>query len=223
MTHPRSTTAIGRLTLLVVFASLCLPASARAQGRAGEARLSVAGALGAANPLHGDFSFTAPAWLGAVRIALSRRVAIDVGAAGWWHGETTARDNVPIFGPDGIIGRFGRLTTETTQRVTGYSLSILGHAGDRLTVAAGGGAGVYMYRRRLEQSSEGCEAPNPLTCQPIAQTFTSGRLGMQALADVTFAGHRLQPFGQFRYELPDLGDAGSGQLIFLAGLRLVVR
>lgn len=187
-------------------------------------RITLGGAGGIANPWHGDRDYLATAWLGSVGVAVSPRATIEGHAGGWRHSVTTTRENVPLQGPDGVIGLVGRLTQTTTESVTGFGVSLLARAGRTVRFTAGGGPAFYTFRRRFDQSSEDCQASDPRLCNPVRQTFQSVRAGAQGLADVGFAASRLvHPFVQVRVEIPDLRDPASGHTSFLAGMRLAFR
>ncbi len=207
-------------TVAVLTAGLALAPRAAAQP---SPSWTVNVGAGVANPLHGDLDFLAGTWTAGVRVPLSSRVLVDASVSQWHRTLTDVRTNVPLLGPAGPIGLVDRLTQETRHRATGIAVSLLASGGDAVRVTAGGGAGVYTYHRRFRQTLEGCVAPNPLTCQGADTTFSSGRAGLQAIAEVASGRGRLRPFGQFRFDVPDLGDAGSASLSVFGGVQIVLR
>ena len=186
-------------------------------------RMTLGAALGVATPWHGDRDYLAGGWLGTVDFGVSPRLAFEVGAGGWHHGDTTVTEDVTLHGPEGVLGHIDRLTRRTTERVTGVGASWVVRAGRRVVFRAGGGPGLYVYRRVVERTTEGCVAENPASCAAATTTFTSARAGVQGLADVAFNGKgNVQPFVQVRVAVADVRDVASGHLSALGGVRVAL-
>jgi hypothetical protein len=208
------------VSVIAVCAALCLPATSTAQS---DPPLTIGGGIGIANPLHGDFDFLAGTWTASLRVPLSTRVLVDTSVSQWGRTRTEVRTDVQLLGPAGPIGFVDRLTQETRHRRTSIAVSVLGTGGDGVRVTVGGGAGIYDYRRRFRQTLEGCVAPHPLTCQDAEMTFTSVRFGVQGIAEIASGRGRLRPFGQFRFDVPDIGDGGSASVSVFGGVQVVLR
>ena len=147
----------------------------------------------------------------------------EVGASGWHHGNTTVTDGITLQAPEGVLGHIDRLTQRATERVTGIGVSWLVRAGRRVVFRGGGGPGLYVYRRVVERTTEGCVAENPISCAPSTNTFTSARAGVQGLAEVAFNGEgHVQPFLQARVVVADVSDVASGHLGALGGVRVAL-
>lgn len=185
-------------------------------------RLAVEASAGMTRPWHGDLDFSALTWQAGVELPVSPRTGFLVDVSGWRHQDTDVTLDVPIQGPNGVIGHIDRLTRTTTHQVNGLGVSWVAKAGGRVVVRAGGGPGVYVHRRVVDRDVEGCAAPDPATCAASTTTRTSFAAGVQGLADLAFNGQgRVQPFVQARVAVTDLRDVASGQFSALAGLRLV--
>jgi hypothetical protein len=186
--------------------------------------MTLGAAAGLADPWHGDRDYLASGWLGTADFGVSRRLAFEVGVGGWLHRDTTVTEDITLQGPDGAIGHIDRLTRETNERVTGLGVSWLFRTGRRVVVRAGGGPGLYLYRRVVNRRLEGCVAPNATTCAASTSAFTSARAGVQGLADVSLNGEgRVQPFVQVRVVVADVRDAASGHTSALGGVRVAFR
>ena len=207
----------GLLAAVVAVITLVPAVPARAQ-----ARIDLGAAAGVVDPLHSDLDFVAFAWLASLRLPISRHVLVDAGVTRWSHTASEVWVNVPIQGPDGIIGTYGRLTQRTERTTTAFGASVLVTGGDKIRISAGGGPGIYMLRRRLDETVTGCEANDPRLCQDHSSTYSDVGIGVQALAEIGFGRARVAPFVQVRFELPDLTDAGSGSVGIWAGARLAL-
>ena len=183
-------------------------------------RISGTFGVGVANPLHGDLSFNAFAWQTSVRVATSRHMVIEPFYGEWRHTTTRVISGVTIQGPGGVLGQVDRITqrTEETRPAVGFNVLGAWSAG-RVTVLAGGGPGVLLFRRHFTETLEGCHGAN-VRCTGVDNRFSSGSFDVQAVAglDVTVAS-RFGVFGEFRLAVP-VEDIGSGQTSVVGGVRV---
>ena len=205
------------LTLATVVA-LFSAASAAAQGVNPE-HVSIGAAAGIANPLHGDFDFTAPAWQVDVRLNTGRFVASTIFFEEWRRSDEEVRTDVPILGPTGPIGRIDRLVSQTTHqtRVAGWSL--LAKTNGRVAVNGGGGVSYLLYSRESGSTREGC-LPAAL-CGTTRSDFDNSAFAaqLQAGLDVRVLS-RLSLMGHYRLIVP-IEDPGGGHATVVAGARVV--
>ena len=196
---------------------------ARAAAQQDSPRLSIAAGAGAAMPLHGDLDFIAREWQMSVRGSVTPHFALEGFFSSWRHDTTRVLLDQAIQGPTGFLGRVGRIeeTTAHKVRVVGVNALATGTIG-RVSVAGGGGIGLWMLDRRFHQSSTGCDASVPQLCRSVASTFTNNSETAQAVVDVDVAAtRRVHVFG--RYQLLLLfQDPGSGHGSAAAGLRVVL-
>jgi hypothetical protein len=183
-------------------------------------RFSVSAGGGITDLFHADFDFRAKTWTAGVRVLVSDHVGLDFGVVQWRHTEVLEGLNIQLQGPGG--GHVDRLTQRTTRTQRGVGVSLLWSGGQsRVNVSAGGGAGVFTHRRDFVQTVEGCTNTPPGACLNTSNTFSSIRLGVQAMGELAVAVAKpLWPFVQVRFHVPDIGDAGSAELAVLFGARV---
>lgn len=186
-------------------------------------RLTVGAAGGVTNPLHGDFQFIAPSWDVAVRGQVANHLAIEGFISRWRHTNETARIGVPLSGP-GAIGTVGELVIEDSDQVSmvGFSFQPTFSTG-RVSIAAGGGPAVMIFRSDYVQRLSDCDAAIAASCGTFATSRTNGTFAVQfgGAVDVRLVS-RLTAFGQVRVGVP-IDDAGSGHVAGTVGVRLVLR
>jgi hypothetical protein len=186
-------------------------------------RLTVGASGGVTNPLHGDFQFIAPSWDVAVRGQVAGHLAIEGFMSRWRHSTQSAQIDVPLSGP-GPIGRVGRIEIENGDQVSmvGFSFEPTFSTG-RVTLAAGGGPAMMIFRSDYVQRLSGCDAAVAASCGTYETHRTNGTFAVQfgGAVDVRLAP-RLTTFGQVRVGVP-IEDPGSGQVAATVGVRLVHR
>jgi hypothetical protein len=209
--------------LLTGALALGWPAPARAQS-ASDAEpplLSIAAGGGVSHSLHGDLDFVAGLWEVSARGRLGPRTALEGSFAEWHHTERTELRDVPLHGPDGLIGHAGLIAQRTTRvgRSMEVNLVALGRTGG-VTVSAGGGVGILTMRRDFRQIVSDCTSSLPNACNESRSEVTNASLTFQGLAglDVHLTS-RVSAYGQFKFVAPT-EDLGSSELRFTAGVRV---
>lgn len=186
---------------------------------AGQAeRVSIGASAGVANPLHGDFEFTAPEWQVAVRLSPSRLVSFDLVYGEWRHTEHRTQENLAVSGPSGPLGRIGRFEQRTryVMRTAGLNV-VLTHAFPRVKVWGGGGPALMTFARDYRQMLSDCVGG--VTCSDFESSHSAGRFAVQGVAglDVVIT-KRVAAFGQYGFAMP-VEDPGSGHTSVMAGVR----
>jgi hypothetical protein len=182
-------------------------------------RVSATFGAGIANPLHGDLSYIAPAWQTSIRVAVAPHLIIEGAYGEWRHTETREITNVTMQGPFGPVGQVDRISIRSEETRPSIGFNFLGAwSSGPVTVTAGGGPGVMLFRSHFTQTLEGCHGNVP--CSNTDNRHNSGAFSVQAVAgmDVTVSS-RLGVFGEFRFAVP-IEDAGSGQLAAVGGVRV---
>ena len=201
---------------------LLAPGAAAAQSGV-PPRLTVGGSGGVTNPLHGDFQFIAPSWDVAVRGQVASHLAIEGFMSQWRHATKTAQTGVPLGGP-GLIGRVGRIEIEDGNQTTmvGFSFAPTFSTG-RVTLAAGGGPAMMIFRRDYVQRLSDCDAAIAASCGTFETHRTNGTFAVQfgGALDIRLLP-RLTAFGQVRVGVP-MVDPGSGHVAATVGVRVVLR
>ena len=186
-------------------------------------RVSIGGAGGVSNPLHGDLQYVAPSWDVSVRGQVAPHLTIEGFMSQWRHSTETLRTGVPLTG-SGPIGRIGELAIEDSDRVSmvGFTFQPTFSIG-RATVAAGGGPAVMVFRSDYAQRLSGCDASAAASCGTYETHYSNGTfaLALGGSVDVRLAS-RLSTFVQVRAGIPT-DDPGSGHVAASVGLRLVLR
>jgi hypothetical protein len=166
-----------------------------------QAAVEVRGGFGLSRYLHGDLGYSAPSWLGAVRVGRGPLV-VEAELAGAAHEERQ------VFGP--APGSPVPTVAISTDVFRSAAANVLGRWGRTVNVFAGGGPGLYW-----EQSGYRLEAGTG----SYDQKQTRGpRVGAQLVAglDVPVAS-RIKAFGQFRYEMRSFADPGGGSVVQFFG------
>ena len=209
--------------LLRHVALLLLLAAPGAAQTLGPPRLTIGGSGGVSNPLHGDWQFIAPSWDVAVRGQVASHLAVEGFFSRWRHATTTRQIGVPLSGP-GLIGRVGLVEIEDLTQVStvGFSFQPTFSTG-RVTVAAGGGPAMLIFRSDYRQRLSDCEPLIAASCGTFETNRSNGTFGVHfgGAVDVRLAP-RLTAFGQVRLAVPT-EDPGSGHLAATVGARLVLR
>jgi hypothetical protein len=186
-------------------------------------RLTIGASGGVSNPLHGDWQFIAPSWDVAVRGQVARHLAVEGFFSRWRHSTSTRQIGVPLSGP-GLIGRVGLIEIEDLTQVSmaGFSFQPTFSTG-RVTVAAGGGPAMMIFRSEYVQRLSDCDALVAASCGTYATDRSNGTFGVHlgGAVDVRLAP-RLTAFGQMRLAVPT-EDPGSGHIAATVGARLVLR
>jgi hypothetical protein len=206
------------MVLLVLIGEL--PAWAQA---AEPPRLSIAAGGGFGHSLHGDLNFNAPLWEVSVRGRIGRRVALEGAISEWRRTETFELRNVALIGPDGPIGQAGLIAQRSSRAARSIEVNLLalGRSG-RITVSAGGGAGVLTMRRDFRQTVSECVSVVPAACadsQSSSRDASLAALGV-AGAEVTIVP-RVSAYGQFRF-VATMRDFGSSEVRMAVGARIVL-
>jgi hypothetical protein len=202
--------------LLVV---LAMPAAAQTA----DPRVAVSVGAGAAYPFHGDLDFTAAAWQVAVRGRPAKHFLVEAFFDRWRNTSEDVFENIAVQGPSGVLGRIARVTTRQqrttdTVGINGLATTTLGRA----RIAAGGGIGQMVFRRRYTTEYSGCD-PAVITasfaCEETQTRGSSGSLSVQAVGalDVSLLP-RVAAFGQVQLLYP-VRDFGSGHVGVIAGIR----
>jgi hypothetical protein len=217
-----------RLTALALGAGMCLagspaPALAQVPVSAGPPRLSLAAGIGLAHPLHGDLGFTAGLWEVSARGRLGRRVALEGAISEWRHTTAIDRSDVPLHGPDGIIGHAGLIAERTTRASRSYQVNLvaLGRAGP-VTLSGGGGVGVLAMRREFTATVSDCISSVPVACADTRSEVSNVSASLQGVAAVdVYVASRMSAYGQFRFVGPTR-DLGGSELRFAFGVRVAI-
>jgi hypothetical protein len=212
-------------TPLLVTLALCLVAfSARATAAQDEVpRLTLAAAGGLATPFHGDFDFTATSWEISVRGVTAPHLAIEGFFEQWQHGTSDVLLDRDIQGPNGFLGRVGRIeqSTRYRMRTSGVNALVTGRSG-RVTFGGGGGIGFLEYDRRFAQVTTGCDASIAQLCNATENTFSSNSFTVQGVAEVDVAiVRRVHGFGRYLLVVPT-SDPGFGHGTVLGGVRVTL-
>jgi hypothetical protein len=209
------------LPILIVLFVLGICGSADAQDAH---RLTAAFGAGVARQFSPDFDFgTTLVWQASVRRRTGEHLAVE-GVFEQWNGQRDAvHTDVLLSGPDGPIGRVARITEQQTYRMRTLAFNVLALVGSgRVTVAAGGGAGVMAYDRTYAQETSGCEPATSSACGRYENQFSSSSGTAQAVADLNVAiTRRVAAFGRYDLVLP-LRDPGFGHGSATAGIRVTV-
>ena len=211
-----------RWRLAGILVLIAIPGLARAQTFE-PPRLTIGGAGGVSNPLHGDLQYVAPSWDVSVRGQVAPHLAIEGFLSQWRHSSETLRTGVPLSGP-GPIGRIGEVAIEDRERVSmvGFTFQPTFSIG-RATIAAGGGPAVMVFRSDYAQRLSGCDAGAAASCGTYETHYSNGTFAVALVGsiDVRLAS-RLTTFGQMRAGIPT-EDPGSGHVAVSAGFRFVIR
>lgn len=207
-----------RATALVGLVVLASPAFAQSPA-ADEGGVQVAGGVGLAHSFHGDLDFNAPAWEVELAVVRSAHVSIEAGFGQWRHVEDTILLDVPIHGPDGLIGRAGRIERRERRVFSAFEVNALGGGRiGRVRLRGGGGGGFLVMTRAFRQTTEGCTGAaecgrfenESSSVSPTAQAM--GRLEIPVAASVSaYLSARLW------VNLRDVGGSGVRAMV---GLRL---
>jgi hypothetical protein len=150
-------------------------------------------AFGASHYLHGDLDFNAPTLLVAVRVG-AEHVAIEPEIAVAWHSTTERFTGTPS----------GTVTQTTFRRFQSAGVNLIGRWNGRVAPFVGGGIGLYLERRKFENSIDMFE---------LGRTF-GPRPGLQATGGVDVrVTPRVRAFGQMRYEMRSFQDPGGGSVL----------
>jgi hypothetical protein len=213
------------LPLILVTAALssvvCAPRAAVAQEAV--PRLTVAAAGGLATPFHADFDFTAASWEISLRGQTAPHLAVEGFFEQWQHTTGEVLLNRDIQGPNGFLGRVGRIeqTTRYRMRTTGVNALVTGRSG-RVTFGGGGGIGFLEYDRRFAQATTGCDPSIAQLCNATENTFSSNSFTVQGVAEVDVAiVRRVQGFGRYLLVVPTR-DPGFGHGTVLGGVRVTL-
>jgi hypothetical protein len=175
--------------------------------------------MGVADPVHGDFEFTAPSWEIGVRLAPSNHFRVAVAMSQWRHVDESIMQDVPINGLNGLLGRAARIEDRHvyTTRTLGIAFLAAGSSG-RATFTGGGGPGYMQFSRHSTTKMEGCTGG--ATCGNSDFRFSNGDFAVQAVAAVDVAiTSRVGAFGQYQFAFP-VQDVGSGHNAFIGGVRV---
>ena len=205
----------------LLFVLIVTPAFAGAQTFEAP-RMSIGGAGGVSNPLHGDLQFVAPSWEVSVRGQVAPALSIEGFMSRWRHTNESVRIGVPISGPTGLLGRVDEVSIESGTAVSMVGFSFLPTLSrGRVTIAGGGGPALMIFRSDYTQRFNGC-TPVSL-CSDYENHRSNGTFAVQfaGSVDVRLASH-VTTFGQFRAGMPT-EDPGSGHYAVSAGFRFVIR
>jgi hypothetical protein len=186
-------------------------------------RLSIAAAGGIATPFHSDFEFNAASWEVSLRGQTARHLALEGFFEQWQHTDREVLLNRDILGPNGFLGRVGRIEESTTYRMrtAGVNGLATGRAG-RVTFGGGGGIGFLEYDRRFAQASTGCDPSVAQLCGSTENTFSSNSFTIQVVGELDVAiVRRVAGFGRYLMVVPT-SDPGFGHGAFLAGVRVTL-
>jgi hypothetical protein len=218
----RTSTSWLLTVLLSIFAFS--PRTAVAQVKQNEVpRLTIAAAGGVATPFDADFDFTATSWEISVRGQTAPHLAVEGFVEQWQHVTGDVLLNRDIQGPNGFLGRVGRIeqSTRYRMRTTGVNALVTGRSG-RVTFGGGGGIGFLEYDRRFTQATTGCDASIAQLCNQAANTFSSSSFTVQGVAEVDVAiVRRIQGFGRYLLVVPTR-DPGFGHGTVVAGVRVTL-
>ena len=185
-------------------------------------RMSIGGAGGVSNPLHGDLQFVAPSWDLSVRGQVAPAMSIEGFMSRWRHTSGSVRVGVPISAPSGLLGRVDEVSIESGTAVSMVGFSFLAtFSRRRITIAGGGGPALMIFHSDYTQRFSGC-TPVSL-CSDYENHRSNGAFAVQfaGSVDVRLASH-VTTFGQFRAGIP-IEDPGSGHYAVSAGFRFVLR
>jgi hypothetical protein len=177
-------------SLLCACVLLLLPGHALAQAAP---LVDIRTAFGASHYLHGDLDFNAPTLLVAVRIG-AEHVAIEPEVVVAWHSETERFTGTPS----------GTVSQTTFRRFQSAGVNVIGRWSGRVSPFIGGGMGLYLERRKFENSIDMFEFGRTLGPRP----------GLQATGGVDVrVTRRVRAFGQARYEMRSFRDPGGGSVL----------
>ena len=199
-----------------------VPAAASAQ-HAQPVRLAAGAAAGLAIPLHGDFGFNAPEWQISIRAAVSDHVLLEGFFDEWRKSTENVLENLPLRGPDAIIGHVDRISlrTQHVTRSVGMNGLLRGQFG-RVSLTGGGGVGFMSYRRDYSETTTGCQSTIPSVCQGRENRWTNSSFTLQAAGGVDVAlTSRLSGFAQYQMIAP-VNDFGSMHVGVIGGVRVGV-
>ena len=185
-------------------------------------RVSIGGAGGVSNPLHGDIQYLAPSWDVSVRGQVAPALSIEGFMSRWRHSSESVRIGVPINGPAGLLGRVEEVKIESNTEVSMVGFTFLPtFSRGRITIAGGGGPALMIFRSDHAQRFTGCTAVS--VCGDYESHRSNGTFAVQfaGSVDVRLAS-RVTTFGQFRAGIP-AEDPGSGQFAVSGGFRFVIR
>jgi hypothetical protein len=186
-------------------------------------RVSIAAAGGGATPFHADFEFTAPSWEISVRGQTARHLAIEGFFEQWEHADREVLLNRDITGPNGFLGRVGKIEESTAYRMrtAGFNALVTGRSG-RVTFGGGGGIGFMEYDRRFTQASTGCDPAVAQLCSSFENTFSSNSFTVQGVGELDVAiVRRIDGFVRYLLVVPTV-DPGFGHGTILGGVRLTL-
>src|SRR5215471_4267170 len=167
-------------TLILICFAVGIAAQARAQS---DTHVSLAAGAGVAALTYGELDFShAPAWGASARIQTGPHIAFEALVDQWRRTHETILLDQLLTGPNGPLGRVARIEEGGTDRMRTIGVNVLatGTSG-RVTVSAGGGAGVMLYDRTFTQAARGCDASVASACGTFSNTFSSNSFTGQAM------------------------------------------
>jgi hypothetical protein len=201
-----------RCVVLVVFA--LVPAAAAAQSTDAP-RVSIGAGAGVVFPYHGDFDFTPWAWDADFRVAMARRMVLEIATGEWRHSATSITENIVLTPPPGVVGRLER-TTRQAGRMLQVNVLFSGATG-RVRVNAGGGIGLLQHQRRTQAITSNCSAGVP--CGSSAWDFSRTAGTAQAVGGLEVGlGGGFAAQGHARF-IVAMTDPGGSELRVTAGVR----
>jgi hypothetical protein len=210
----RSTVLVG-LVLVVALASPAL-AQSSAEDVGG---VQIAAGAGLAHSFHGDLNFNAPAWEVELAVRRSAHVSIEAAFGQWRHVEETVLFDVPIQGPEGLIGRADRIEQRQQRVFSAFEVNALGGGRvGRVRLWGGGGGGFLVMNRTFRQITEGCSGT--ATCGTFENTFSSVSPTVQAIGRLEVPlGPRVSAYVSSRLWI-NLRDVGGSGVRTMAGIRI---
>jgi len=176
---------------------LILGAAGSAAAQTNGPRFSLAAAGGVTNLFHADFDFNPISWQVSGRVRANEHLAIE-GLFHEWRHEDVRQFQDPLR----------QFQNTTNHRMRTIAFNVLGTATiGRVTLAGGGGAGVFGYSRRFRQET-------------LDHTFNSSSATGQAVGEIGVAiTRRVQAFGRYDLSIP-FEDPGFGHGSVSGGVRV---
>ena len=205
----------------VVLSMLLTPAFSGAQTFE-PPKLTIGGAGGVSDPLHGDLQYVAPSWDVSVRGQVAPYLMIEGFLSRWRHSSDRVLTDSPLTGPTGPLGRIGEVTIESGESVTMAGFTFLPTVSrGRFTVAGGGGPAAMIFRSDYAQRFSECDSVTACSNSDVHYSNSTFGVHLAASVDVRLASW-LTSFGQFRAGIPTQ-DPGSGHVAVSGGFRFVIR
>ena len=184
-------------------------------------RFSVAAGVGRAFPVESYYD-NAFAWHASGRFRTRKPVSLEVTFDRWVHESTRVRKDVTLYGRGGVIGHADEVRTDYDVGVSVLSVgAMVRRTVGGATVAGSIGPALIIHRHDYRQTSTGCSATTPTSCEDSSSSQWKPTLGVHGAFDIGFRlTPRLSAFGRVTLSAPVYRFPGGGNVILVGGVRV---